>query len=208
MNTTSVDETVSPDIAALKDKLKALLRHASLSRLKNHAGAAEIDIRELGCGFRPGKILASNMVFILVSGDAFRLTFKVHFNIRTARKLAFRIFGGNSPDAISEKQAIDYFKEYGNLVAGSVVTLLAESGVELGISLPLSTRGFYEVFSDYTEKRHPIVAFSDFWELRSNGCEVRCSALFELLDTKQLEPLLSYEIVQETSDDDAEMDFL
>ena len=208
MNTTSVDETVSPDIAALKDKLKALLRHASLSRLKNHAGAAEIDIRELGCGFRPGKILASNMVFILVSGDAFRLTFKVHFNTRTARKLAFRIFGGNSPDAISEKQAIDYFKEYGNLVAGSVVTLLAESGVELGISLPLSTRGFYEVFSDYSEKLDPIVAFSDFWELRTNDRSIHCGAQFEILNHRQLAELAAYEIVEEADSADAEMDFL
>ena len=93
MNKTSVDETVSPDIQALKDKLKALLRHASISRLKNHADDAEVEARELGAAFRPGRILASNMVFILVSGDALRLTFKVHFETGTAKQLAFAIFG-------------------------------------------------------------------------------------------------------------------
>lgn len=197
-----------PDVRALKDKLKELVRHASISRLKIHSGGAEVETKELGPAFKPGRILASNMVFILVSGDAFRLTFKIHFDSATARNLAFRIFGGDSPAAISEKQAIDYFKEYGNLVAGSVVTLLGENDVELGISLPLSTRGFYEVFSDYTEKQHPIVTFSDFWELRASGNDIHCSALLEILNPKQLARLAAYEIVEEADGDDGEMDFL
>lgn len=197
-----------PDIQALKDKIKELVRYASASRLKIHSGASGVETRELGVGFRAGRILASNMVFILVSGDALRLTFKVHFNTATAKNLAFRIFGGNSPADISEKQAIDYFKEYGNLVAGSVVTLLGESGIELGISLPLSTRGFYEVFSDYSERQPPAISFSDFWELKENGNGMYCSAVVEILDNKQLDSLVDYEIVEEAVDDDGEMDFL
>jgi CheY-specific phosphatase CheX len=204
----SVSEAVSPDTQALKDKLKELVRYAAASRLKIHTGSAEVETIEMGSGFRPGRILASNMVFILVSGDALRLTFKAHFNIRTARNLAFRIFGGNSPAAISENQAIDYFKEYGNLVAGSVVTLLGKSGVESGISLPLSTRGFYEVFSDYSEKHHPAITFSDFWELRSNGCGIHCCALLEILNRRQLANLGDHELVEEADNDDGEMDFL
>ena len=196
-----------PEIQALKDKLKALVRHAALARLKRHSGSPEVETRELGCGFRPGRILASNMVFILVSGDALRLTFKVHFNIRTAKNLAFSIFGGDSPEDISEQQAVDYVKEYGNLVAGSVVTLLGENNIELGISLPLSTRGFYEVFSDYSEKQHPVITCSDFWELKANGNEIHCSALLEILNRNALGDLPAYEIVDE-ADDDGEMDFL
>ena len=208
MNRSSAVDDVPPDVRALKDKLKALLRHASLCRLKNHAAAAEVDARELGATFRPGRILASNMIFILVSGDALRLTFKVHFETRTAKQLAFAIFGGDSPADISPRQAIDYFKEYGNLVAGSMVTLLAECGVEQGISLPLSTRGFYEVFSDYAEKHQPIVAFCDFWELRVDGKTIHCSAQIEILNQRQLSGLATYEIVEEADRNDAEMDFL
>ena len=208
MDKTSVDENVPADLQALKAKLKELVRYASVSRLKSHAGTAAVEARELGCGFRPGRILASNMVFILVSGDALRLTFKVHFNIGTARTLAFGIFGGHSPADISQQLSIDYFKEYANLVAGSIVTLLAKSGVEQGISLPLSTRGFYEVFSDYAEKQHPIATYGDFWELRANGHDVHCSALVEILNQKQLGDLATDEIAEEAADDDAEMDFL
>ena len=209
MNSTRVVEGVSSDVQASQDKLKELVRYASLSRLKAHTDSSEVEIKELDSGFRPGRILASNLVFILVSGDAMRLTFKIHFDTRTAKYLAYRIFGGKLPDDISPKQAIDYFKEFGNLVAGSVVTLMAESNIELGISLPLSTRGFYEVYSDYSEKQYPIITYSDFWALKVNGHDIFCSAQFEILDRKPLENLVGYEIAEEGNiDDDAEMDFL
>ena len=208
MDNNTVCEDISHDVQMLKDKLKELVRHASMSRLKIHTDSIDVDTKELDFSFMPGKILASNMVFILVSGDAVRLTFKVHFNTRTAKNLALRIFGGESADQISEKQAIDYFKEYGNLVAGHVITLLGESNIELGISLPLCTRGFYEVFSDYTEYQYPVVSYSDFWELHVNGHAVFCSAQYEILNKKPLENLVDYEIAERAGDDDGEMEFL
>lgn len=208
MDSIQAKGAVLSDAQAIKDKLKKVVRHASISRLKIHADSPEIEIKELDSGFQPGRILSSNMVFILVSGDAVRLTFKVHFNTRTAKKLAFRIFGGSTPADISERQAIDYFKEYGNLVAGNVVTLLAKIDVELGISLPLCTRGFYEVFSDYTEKQSPVIAYSDFWELKVDGHDIFCSAQFEIMDKKALEKLADHEIAEEEEEDDGEIDFL
>lgn len=209
MDSIKIAECLSPEGATLKQKLIELIRHASMSRLKIHADASEVVLLDMDAGFVPGKILASNMVFILVSGDALRITFKIHFNTRMAKELAFRIFGGASAGELSEKQAIDYFKEYGNLVAGSVITLIGHVGVELGISLPLSTRGFYEVFSDYTETQYPVVSFSDFWQLAVDGRHsLYCSALVEILDAHQLEKLVDFEIADEQSDDEEEMDFL
>lgn len=208
MNSIKVSEARPPDVSAVKDKLGELIRHASVSRLKNHADTLAVETREMDSGFTPGRILASNMVFILVSGDAVRLTLKVHFNTRTAKKLAFRIFGGKSAADISEKQAIDYFKEYGNLVAGSVIAHFGNIGIELGISLPLCTRGLYEVFSDYSETQYPVVTYSDFWELAANDYSIFCSALIEILDAGQLGKLVDYEIDDEVVDDGEEMDFL
>ncbi|MEI7431403.1 MAG: chemotaxis protein CheX [Betaproteobacteria bacterium] len=208
MDKTKVSEVAPPDVQVLKDKLNELVRHATVSRLKIHTDSDEVETKALDSSFRPGKILASNMVFILVSGDALRLTFKIHFNTRTGRNLALRIYGGKSAADISEKQAIDYFKEYGNLVAGSVITLLGENNIELGISLPLCTRGFYEVFSDYTEKQHPVINYSHFWELHVKEQTVFCSAQYEILNIKPFETLVEYEISEDASGDDGEMDFL
>jgi len=208
MDNAKVSDLIQPEIEVLKDQLKELVRYASLSRMKVHADCAGVDLKFLDCAFRPGKILANNMVFILVSGDALRLTLKVHFNTRTARNLAYKIFGVKSAAEISSKQAIDYFKEYGNLVAGSVISLLGENDIELGISLPLCTRGFYEVFSDYSEKQQPVIHTSDFWELDVNGQSVFCSAQYEILNLKLLDKLATYQITEVSSDEDGEMDFL
>jgi len=185
-----------------------LIRYASISRLKVHTDCEEIEIRDLGPEFRPGRILANNMVFILVSGDALRVTFKAHFNMDTGKSLAFRVFGGKSAADISRKQAIDYFKEFGNLAAGSIVTLFEKIDIDLGISLPLCTRGFYEVFSDYTEKDNPVITYSDFWALTANDSTVHCSALIEILDRKSLARLVDFEIAEDESGADDEMDFL
>ena len=193
----------------IKEKIRELVRHASLTRLIIHADCTEVGISEPGPGFRPGKMLASNMAFILVSGDALRLTFKVHFNTRTAKTLAFRIFGGEASEDITERQAIDYFKEYANLVAGSVISLLGQTGVDLGISLPLCTRGFNEIFSDYSIENRLIPTDYDFWSLRVNGLEFYCSSFFELMNTPRLSRALEDLSLSETFiEEDGELDFL
>lgn len=195
------------DPPVIRFALCELVRHASQSRLRIQTGQAGVEVRTLDPGFRPGRILASNMVFILVSGDALRLTFKVHFDTRAARALACRIFGKASPDDVAARQAIDFFKEYTNLVAGNLVALLGESGIQLGISLPMATRGFYEVFVDYTEQDEPVATGSDFWQLFVGGQTLYCSAQYELLDHQRLKPLAG-QIIGDESGDDGEVDFL
>jgi len=201
-------DTGSGNLPAIKEKLRELIHYASISRLQMHTACTEVELGQPAPDFRPGRILANNMVFILVSGDALRITFKVHFNMETGRNLAFRVFGGETPDNITARQAIDYFKEYGNLVAGSIVTLFEKIDIGLGMSLPLCTRGFYEVFSDYTETENPTVMYSDFWTLQVNDHSLYCSALIEVLDKKSLQPLLDLELAEPESSDDEEMDFL
>ena len=207
MSAPTPDPNLPSELSTLKTQLGELMRYASLSRLIIHASASEIRIGASEPGFVPGRILGTHMVLILVSGEALRLTFKLHFEMKTAKALASRIFGGDRAVPITEGQAIDFIREYGNLIAGSVVTLMARYGIELGISLPLSTRGFYEVFADYTEKQYPIVSYADFWGLEVDGHEIHCSAHVEVMNREKLASLAEFS-ADDTVDDDAEMDFL
>lgn len=193
-------------LPALKAKLIELVRFASASRLKVHTDCEEISTGDMPESFRPGKVLANNMVFILTSGEPCRVTFKAHYNLDVARALALRIFGGASAQAISERRAVDYMKEYCNLVAGKIVTLFEDLQINLGTSLPQQARGFYEVFADYEEKDKPTASFSHFWTLTAGEHTIACSAMMEILDRKQLESLVNYAIA-DTADDE-EMDFL
>lgn len=201
------NKTSEEPLDAIKDKLAQLVRHAAISRLKKHADCAEIEVSEIEAGFIPGRILANHMAFILISGNSVRVTFKTHFNTGAAKSLGMRVFGSDMADDVSEKQAFDFIKEYCNLVAGYVVTLFEGVGIDMGIGLPLCTRGFYEVFSDYEEMVYPSIIYSDFWRMQANGNEVYCSALFEIIDEKPLECLIGYEIPEETNID-GEIEFL
>jgi CheY-specific phosphatase CheX len=206
MDNATTNESAADLVPLIKEKLRELVRYAALSRLKTHADCEAVQQTELDEDFRPGKILANHMVFILASGESVRVTFKVHFNSDVARSLAFRVFGGESASVISPQRAVDYFKEYCNLVAGSVVVFFEQMEIGLGISLPHSTRGFYEVFADYQEYQRPIIVYSDFWALQVSGHTVYCSALLEILDYTQLDKLINFEVAE--SDNNDEMDFL
>ena len=201
-------DNASTNLPAIKEKLRELVHYASVSRLQVHTACSDVQFREMGPDFRPGRILANNMVFILVSSDALRITFKIHFNLEDGRHLAYRVFGGDDPEHITARQAIDYFKEYGNLVAGSIVTQFEKIDIGLGMSLPLCTRGFYEVFSDYAETEFPTGTYSDFWNLIVNDQSLCCSALIEILDKNRLQPLINLELIEPENCDDEEMDFL
>ena len=121
MSAPTPDPNLPSELSTLKTQLGELMRYASLSRLIIHASASEIRIGASEPGFVPGRILGTHMVLILVSGEALRLTFKLHFEMKTAKALASRIFGGDRAVPITEGQAIDFIREYGNLIAGSVV---------------------------------------------------------------------------------------
>ncbi len=207
MDNSPITEDSAANLQAIKDMLAELVRHASVSRLKGHADCQDIEVSELAPDFVPSRILANNMAFILISGNPVRVTFKAHFNTRTARNLAYRSFGGESEDDVSQQQAFDFFKEYCNLVGGALVTRFEDFNVDLGIGLPLCTRGFYEVFADYKEKQYPIITYSDFWRLAANGHEIHCSALLEIIDRKPLECLIGFEI-PEDSGNEVGMEFL
>lgn len=200
-------ESVADTVPLVKEKLRELVRYAALSRMKTHAGCEDVEQVELSADFRPGQILANNMVFILGSGESVRMTFKVHFNGDDAKSLAFRVFGGESASNISIQRAVDYFKEYCNLVIGSAVAILEQLDIGLGISLPHATRGFYEVFADYKEQQLPFIIYNDFWSLQVNQMTVYCSVVLEILDAKKLEKLVGFEFSESENSDD-EMDFL
>jgi CheY-specific phosphatase CheX len=207
MDNAKSGDGVSLDVPSLKQQLGVLLRHASQSRLAMHTGGLAVEVAAMEAPFRPGRVLAEEMVFILISGDSVRFTLKIHFNIQTARQLALRIFGVKSAQDISAQQARDYVKEYANLVAGSLVAMSGTCGIELGISLPLCTRGFYEVFADYSEKTSPLVVCHDFWVLRVEGQELSCSAQVEMLDLPKLSAIAACDLT-DAAEEDEEMMFL
>jgi CheY-specific phosphatase CheX len=83
---------------------------------------------------------------ILLAGTPLRITLKTFFSSRTvssimAPRLKMR------PEEVNPSLTHDFMREYENRLAGSIKRILGEADINLGISLPLVTRGFDEVFS-------------------------------------------------------------
>lgn len=152
-----------------KMELAGIIRSASLSRIRNLASRDDVEL------FQPpaGRLVYAHwMSLILVSGKDVRITFKAHFDSRSATGFAARVYGS---EKVTQARAVDFFREFSNLTAGRVKAILAENNIQVALSLPALARGFDEVYY-----RAPEDSMSDAWGLRSGHHSVICSAHIEV----------------------------
>ena len=158
--------------------LNALVRRLAHEKIRQFSGDATIEIEELEGEQMP--ILGHWMAIILVSGESLHLTLKTHF----ATSEVARIMPA-SPDLVNvgrlTMMARDFVKEFCNLVAGSIKLALHNQGIATGISLPLVTRGFDELFESHGTGQ---VVESDRWKFSLEGASIVITT--EVLASKDL----------------------
>lgn len=203
----SGEETVD----LIKEKVVAIIRHSTENRVRLHSHNIEFTLSKPEKNYKLGQVLGNWMSLILVSGETLRVTFKLHYNLGEVKAIAYRVYGKNAPEELSDKQAMDFMKELCNLSAGELVKIFEANNLPLGMSLPLCARGFYDIFADYKPANQPFVKYGDLWSLKCVGCNIMISSVIELLDVASLSNILKYEIplknVDETGEDE-EIDFL
>ena len=196
------------NIVLIKDKVKELVRHAAQDRARVHTRQNEFMLTEVPEGYKVGQILGNWMSLILLTGEHIKITIKLHFSNKDIKDIVFPIYGEPSAETISDQQAMDFVKELSNLTAGYLVQLFEEAGISLSISLPLGTRGFYEIFADYAPSSHPLLKYSDIWCLGQGETKIFGSVMVEISDVKALASLQTHEIAKADEDDEGEFDFL
>lgn len=197
-------------IDLIKEKIISIIRHSTEERVRLHSHNTEFKLSEPDRKYKLGQVLGNRMSLILVSGETLRITFKLHFNLEEVKFIAYRAYGKNLPEELSDKQAMDFMKELCNLSAGQLVKIFEENNLPLGMSLPLCARGFYEIFADYTPTSQPFVKFGDLWGLNCTGCHLMMSSVIEILDADALGNIMKYELPVGAAGDegDEEIDFL
>ena len=90
------------------------------------------------------------MCLMIVSGERVHLTFKVQFDSKVADYFLSAQLEGV---ALTAEMRMDFFKEYCNLVLGSLKSFFEQRGLRLGLGLPVAMRGIDNLFfeNDYTE---------------------------------------------------------
>ncbi len=172
--------------ALTKDDVLELVIAASISRLSMMAGGSTIEMKRID---PPKRVLAHWMTLILVAGESLRVTFKAHFSTTAAQQLAQKSLNTDA-DVISSAQVKDFMKEYCNMTAGNLKNAFLNSQIEVGISLPLLTRGFDKVFFTTSYKQATL---EGQWELTDGKSTVYCSATVEMLKDVKIQGKLSTE---------------
>lgn len=99
------------------------------------------------------------MSLILIAGPAIKIVFKVHFQSKAAWSLAAPAFG-LSIDNLSVEKSCDFMREFCNLAGGKIKLALSNSNIETGISLPMLTRGFDDLFLEVHGRKNTR---QDYW---------------------------------------------
>jgi len=200
--------TNNAKIDLLKDKIKFLVRHAAEDRVRKHTGQSEFSVIDAD-DCLPGQVLGNWMSLILITGSALKITLKLHFSHNDIKPLIYPIYRKASAAEISDQQSMDFIKELCNLTAGFIEQVFEHNDISLGISLPLGTRGFYELFSDYTESDYPMIKYHDLWRLSFDELSIFGTVMFEISDPNALENITSYDQEnQDEDEDEGEFDFL
>jgi hypothetical protein len=150
--------------------LKKKIREVSVSRLKLHAGIEKLQLVEI---IEPPVVHAHWMALIFAGGRELRVTLKAYFMSEDACKLAASTYGNK----LTSTQVADFVKEFCNLVIGTMKIYLDLNSIKVGASLPMTARGFDEVF--FPEPAGAL-SFSDSWRLQSEGAKLDLGVTFEV----------------------------
>lgn len=196
-----MNDTVKPSEASTAG-LRTLLRDVSKIQACQYFGEETIELSDTPEQHRLGQVLKRYIATVLLTSPELRIVFKVHFNPEQIR--AYRQHKLGSSDDMTDKQLIDYVKELANQMGGRVCRVMDTHQIAMGMSVPLCTRGIYEIYADYQSKAGSINKFGDLWQLVGPFQTLYCSCYIEMLSKQDFSEVKSCdEAAQE-----GELDFL
>ncbi|MDE2400042.1 MAG: hypothetical protein KGL90_00050 [Burkholderiales bacterium] len=187
---------------ASNDSLRELLRNVSVVQARQYFACEDIEWAEAPDHLALGQVLKRYIVMVLLTGAKIRFVFKVHFNPEQVR--TYRQTAGCKPEDLSDKHLIDFMKELSNQIGGRVCRVFDTHGMSLGMSIPLCTRGIYEIYASYEAKAGAVNKFGDFWRLRGPFGDLYCSCYVEIM-TKESFSNIAY---TDEPSNEGELDFL
>ncbi|MBF0316084.1 MAG: chemotaxis protein CheX [Oligoflexia bacterium] len=183
------------------EKLITMIKDNSIDRFKSHMKYNDVSI-EIPNDKNLNKVRSFRTVIILVSGDDLKLIFKVHFTSEIANYF-YQNAMQKTPAAV--EKSIDFMKEYTNVVAGRIKKFFTDQNVNVGISLPILTRGFDEIFFELPKINDAIV---ENWIIKAEKYHLCCTGIIELLNPNVVSRL-KYSVPEQTDNgDEGEVNFL
>ncbi len=189
------DNSGTPNLGSFKK----LLRNITVKMIDFESQRKNFAVSDLEV---PQRVLGHWMSLILVSGPGIKITFKAHFMTKLAQILAAPAYG-KTPDRVTEDQGLDFMREFCNLSAGGFKKSLLNHQIKTGVSIPIVTRGFDEIFFPQSEEQNVT---SDFWMLKSGEDFFYCSVIIEVYQDIDFSKIS--ENLEEDQNDQGNVEFL
>ncbi|HND85137.1 MAG TPA: hypothetical protein PLU50_04980 [Pseudobdellovibrionaceae bacterium] len=171
-----------PTFHPLPEGFRETIRQLALTRFKQHC---VYETAELGDPEGDSKIVhAYWMSLIMVANSSIKVMFKAHYNVSEMKVIAKDSIEKNEKGEITDIAAADFMREYANLVGGVVKATLETVGIAAGVSLPLVTRGFDEIFVNFNKATSNYI---DRFQIRTSDGSVFCSFHVECNDASVID---------------------
>jgi hypothetical protein len=170
-----MDTSQNPSVSSMRE----LLRSVSLVQAQQYFDGEAVTMDAQPQNLRLGQVLTRYIAMVLLTSAELRIVFKVHFNPEQIR--AYQLSKGVADEDLSDKQLVDFMKELSNQMGGRVCRVFDAHQIAMGMSIPLCTRGIYEIYADYKAKTGAITKFGDFWRLDGSFSSIYCSCFVELI---------------------------
>ena len=184
----SINTTSEERILDAQRHISQVLRTTAIEQVEQFVGGARsqaVDIDQ----YTPGQVLANELILLTISGPELQLLIKIHCGYQQVQsRFTRKTNNGSAPLALKD---IDFIKELGNQYCGAICRKLASQDIIAGLSIPLSTRGYYEIYADYTPKNSPFIKFGEGWALEGDFGSLFFSCYAELSNPQVIPKILA-----------------
>lgn len=184
-----------------------IFRNAALQQARQFTGVEALELEEMSDNFVLGQVISRQMTLIVISGPDLSAQFKIHFNNSEGDKLRQSKFGAAPSETEARVKTLDYFKELTNQICGRICRIFQVNNIPLGISIPLSLRGFYEIYTSYTPSNGALTKFGLAWRIRGDFGSFVCTTHVEINNPEAFSNLQHVDDPS-SSNDNEEMVFL
>jgi hypothetical protein len=162
-----------------KDSLNLLLAEASVAQASQYFECDKVRLITHPTHHSLGQVVKTHIIMSLLSCSELRIVIKVHFNLAQIRR--YRQAKKEGDITITDRQLIDFMKEFCNQLGGKICRVFDAHQIFMGMSIPLCTRGIYEIYADYSPKDSYMTKFGMFWGLEGAFEVLYCSCYIEAL---------------------------
>jgi hypothetical protein len=192
----------SDSVQPSMDNLRQLLRDVSVIQVQQYLNGQDVYLDEPPGERKLGQVLTRYIAMVLLTCDELRIVFKLHFDPEQVQSYLKTKKGDQ--DVLTDVQIIDFMKELSNQMGGRVCRVFDAHQKLMGMSIPMCTRGIYEIYADYRTKVGAVAKFGDFWRLSGPLQSLYCSCYVELLSKEDFSDVKALDEVAE----EGELDFL